>query len=84
MKTRIFENYQLILTIFFSGTIIGTCLGILGTTINNRRRMKELRQIVTDSTKIHSTAAIAAAAAWCVLSQKVQAWDHCKLHQDQA
>ena len=36
------------------GTICGTCLGILGTTINNRRRMKELRQIVTDSTKIHS------------------------------
>ena len=54
---------QLILTNFFAGTIIGTCLGILGTTINNRRRMKELRQIVTDSTKIHSTAAIAAAAA---------------------
>jgi len=44
------------------GTIIGTCLGILGTTINNRRRMKELRQIVTDSTKIHA-ATIAAAAA---------------------
>ena len=65
MKTRIFTTLitQLILTNFFAGTIIGTCLGILGTTINNRRRMKELRQIVTDSTKIHSTAAIAAAAA---------------------
>ena len=44
------------------GTIIGTCLGILGTTINNRRRMKELRQIVTDSTKFHAATAAAAAA----------------------
>ena len=31
------------------GSVVGTCLGILGTTINNRMRMKELRQIVKDA-----------------------------------
>ena len=31
------------------GSVVGTCLGILGTTINNRMRMKELRQIVRDA-----------------------------------
>lgn len=36
------------------GSVIGTCLGVFGTTVNNRLRMRELRQIVTDSTKIHS------------------------------
>ena len=37
------------------GSIIGTCLGVIGTTVNNRMRMRELRQIVTDSTKVSST-----------------------------
>ena len=31
------------------GSIIGTCLGILGTTINNRMRMRELRELVSRS-----------------------------------
>lgn len=31
------------------GSILGTCLGILGTTINNRLRMKELRELVAKS-----------------------------------
>ena len=45
------------------GSVIGTCLGILGTTINNRLRMRELRQIVTDSTKVHSNLPGAVAGA---------------------
>ncbi len=31
------------------GSVVGTCIGILGTTINNRLRMRELRQLVTNS-----------------------------------
>lgn len=31
------------------GSIIGTCIGILGTTINNRMRMRELRDLVAKS-----------------------------------
>lgn len=31
------------------GSVVGTCLGILGTTINNRMRMRELRELVTSS-----------------------------------
>ena len=31
------------------GSILGTCLGILGTTINNRLRMRELRDLVSRS-----------------------------------
>ena len=46
------------------GSIIGTCLGVIGTTVNNRMRMRELRQIVTDSTKVNSgTAGTVAAVA---------------------
>ena len=44
------------------GSVVGTCLGVFGTTINNRMRMKELRQIVKDSTKVHSAGGAAAAA----------------------
>jgi len=39
------------------GSVIGTCLGLLGATVNNRMRMRELRQIVTDSTQVSSSAA---------------------------
>ena len=39
------------------GSVIGTCLGLLGATLNNRLRMRELRQIVTDSTQVSSSAA---------------------------
>jgi len=51
------------------GSVIGTCLGILGTTINNRLRMRELRNLVNDaiavnkSTPIASTASAAASVA---------------------
>ena len=31
------------------GSIIGTCIGIIGTTINNRLRMRELRELVKKS-----------------------------------
>ncbi len=31
------------------GSVIGTCLGVIGTTVNNRLRMRELRQVVKDS-----------------------------------
>lgn len=34
------------------GSIIGTCLGILGTTINNRLRMKELRRLVQQNSAV--------------------------------
>ena len=43
------------------GSVIGTCLGLLGATINNRMRMRELRQIVTDSTQVNSSAPSVAA-----------------------
>lgn len=45
------------------GSVIGTCLGILGTTINNRLRMRELRQIVKDAAggKVNSVGTSAAA-----------------------
>jgi len=45
------------------GSVIGTCLGILGTTINNRLRMRELRQLVKDASAVGSQANAAAAAA---------------------
>jgi hypothetical protein len=35
------------------GSVIGTTLGVMGTTINNRLRMRELRQIVRDATATH-------------------------------
>lgn len=50
------------------GSIIGTCLGILGTTINNRLRMRELRQLVKDAAAINSQAAATAAASAAVLT----------------
>ena len=57
------------------GSVIGTCLGLLGATINNRMRMKELRQIVTDSTQVSnssgassSTVAIASTAPLLTMS----------------
>ncbi len=31
------------------GSVVGTCLGIIGTTVNNRMRMRELRELVTRS-----------------------------------
>ena len=40
------------------GSVVGTCLGILGTTINNRMRMKELRQIVRDASMATSGVAL--------------------------
>ena len=45
------------------GSVIGTCLGILGTTINNRLRMRELRQIVKDAAggKVNNVGTSAAA-----------------------
>ena len=50
------------------GSIIGTSLGVLGTTINNRLRMRELRQIVRDasagnSQNVATTAAVSTAAS---------------------
>ncbi len=42
------------------GSVVGTCIGILGTTVNNRMRMRELRELVTRSTAA-ATAAVAAA-----------------------
>lgn len=39
------------------GSIIGTTIGVLGTTINNRLRMRELRQIVRDAANGHAGAA---------------------------
>ncbi|XP_023341990.1 uncharacterized protein LOC111711784 isoform X4 [Eurytemora carolleeae] len=40
------------------GSIIGTCLGILGTTINNRLRMNELRQLVAKNSTVEEIQAI--------------------------
>ena len=51
------------------GSIIGTSLGILGTTINNRLRMRELRQIVRDAASGHTQASVGAAALATTLSQ---------------
>merc|ERR1719481_1849033 len=34
------------------GSILGTCLGILGTTINNRMRMNELRRLVSQNSSV--------------------------------
>ena len=36
------------------GSILGTCLGIFGTTINNRMRMRELRDLVAKSSSVAS------------------------------
>ena len=51
------------------GSIIGTSLGILGTTINNRLRMRELRQIVRDAASGHTQATAGAAALATTLAQ---------------
>ena len=51
------------------GSIIGTSLGILGTTINNRLRMRELRQIVRDAASGNTQASTGAAALAVTLSQ---------------
>ena len=40
------------------GSIIGTCLGILGTTINNRMRMNELRKLVSQNNTVEEIRAI--------------------------
>ena len=45
------------------GSVVGTCLGILGTTINNRMRMKELRQIVRDASMATSGVALVTSGA---------------------
>jgi len=34
------------------GSIIGTCIGIIGTTINNRMRMNELRKLVSQNSSV--------------------------------
>ena len=70
---NVIKNLEELLNVFIFrsvlGSVIGTCLGILGTTINNRLRMRELRNLVNDaiavnkSTPIASTASAAAAAA---------------------
>jgi DNA-binding HxlR family transcriptional regulator len=40
------------------GSIIGTCIGILGTTINNRMRMNELRRLVSQNSSVEEIQAI--------------------------
>ena len=45
------------------GSVVGTCLGILGTTINNRMRMKELRQIVKDASMASAGITLASSGA---------------------
>jgi hypothetical protein len=44
------------------GSIIGTTLGVLGTTINNRLRMRELRKIVRDAASVNTQAGAGAVA----------------------
>ena len=40
------------------GSIIGTCIGIFGTTINNRMRMNELRRLVSQNNTVEEIRAI--------------------------
>ena len=40
------------------GSIIGTCIGIFGTTINNRMRMNELRRLVSQNNPVEEIRAI--------------------------
>jgi len=40
------------------GSIIGTCIGIFGTTINNRMRMNELRRLVSQNSSVEEIQAI--------------------------
>jgi len=40
------------------GSIIGTCIGIIGTTINNRMRMNELRRLVSQNSSVEEIQAI--------------------------
>jgi len=40
------------------GSIIGTCIGIIGTTINNRLRMAELRRLVSQNSSVEEIQAI--------------------------
>jgi len=42
------------------GSIIGTCVGVLGTTINNRMRMRELRQLVAKNSTVEEVQIIGA------------------------
>ena len=64
------------------GSIIGTTLGVLGTTINNRLRMRELRQIVRDAATGHSQIGVAAAATGAAGS--VVTLDHAQLNNNLA
>jgi len=40
------------------GSILGTCIGIFGTTINNRMRMNELRRLVSQNSTVEEIRAI--------------------------
>jgi len=40
------------------GSILGTCIGIFGTTINNRMRMNELRRLVSQNSSVEEIQAI--------------------------
>eukprot|EP00092_Neocalanus_flemingeri_P023471 GFUD01025451.1.p1 GENE.GFUD01025451.1~~GFUD01025451.1.p1 ORF type:complete len:590 (-),score=165.01 GFUD01025451.1:130-1899(-) len=40
------------------GSILGTCIGIFGTTINNRMRMNELRKLVSQNSSVEEIQAI--------------------------
>jgi len=40
------------------GSILGTCIGIIGTTINNRMRMAELRRLVSQNSSVEEIQAI--------------------------
>ena len=40
------------------GSVIGTCIGIFGTTINNRMRMNELRRLVSQNNTVEEIRAI--------------------------
>lgn len=42
-------NSNLLILLYGSGSILGTMIGIFGTTFNNRLRMKELRDLVQDT-----------------------------------
>jgi hypothetical protein len=45
------------------GSIIGACIGIIGTTINNRLRMAELRRLVAKNSSVEEIQAIGAGLA---------------------
>ena len=40
------------------GSILGACIGIVGTTINNRMRMAELRRLVSQNSSVEEIQAI--------------------------